>query len=104
MHGGIPFVGSLGTEIDRNLFGVGTRERLLATALICYSQGLYTRPCRHTCKDPDRMTLLHSEGNQFGSLQVFQVPCLRCVYPYAFLPGSDTLLLCNGQERVFSNS
>ena len=80
MHGGIPFVGSLGTEIDRNLFGpahVNVSWRQLSSVI----HKAHTNDHAETCNDPDRMALLHSGGNHFESPQGFQLPCLRFVVP-----------------------
>jgi hypothetical protein len=83
MHGGIPFVGSLGAEIDRNLFGpahVNVSWRQHSSVI----HKARTHDHAETCNDPDSMTLLHSGGNQFESPQGFQLPCLRFVLPLLF--------------------
>jgi hypothetical protein len=80
MCGGIPFVGSLDTKIDRNLFGS-------AHVNVSWRQHSYVihKACTHdhaeTCNDPDRLTLLHSGDNHFESPQGFQLHCLGFVVP-----------------------
>ena len=84
MHGGIPFVGSLGTEIDRNLFGpahVNVSWRQHSSVI----HKARTHDHAETCNDPDRTTLFHSGGNQFES-KVSSYTALGLSYPYSFPP------------------
>jgi hypothetical protein len=90
MHGGIQFVGSLATEIDRNLFGpahVNVSWRQQSSVI----HKARTDDHAETYNDPNCMTLLHSGGNQFESLQGFQLPCLGFFFfylaPVAGAPG-----------------
>lgn len=67
MRGGIPFVGSLDTEINRNLFGpahVNVSWRQHPSVI----HKARTNDHAETCNGPDPITLLHLGGNEFESL------------------------------------
>lgn len=83
MHVGISFVGILDTDIDINLFGpvhVNVSWRQHSSVI----HKARTHDHAETCNDPNRMTLLHTGGNQFESPQGFQLHCLRFVLPLLF--------------------